>query len=241
MHPSTAPTPCPTELSAAGEITTLPTPGLQRSLQNRLDYFTLLEGESLSNHSRKLPQDLEAGGGLPSPVPGSPKPLGHEELPEVEKRNQDPNELRNWWARIRARYPEPFAEFLSTVISIFLATSATLNSMLSTESRKNCGNLEISWAWGFAWMLGIYIGSGVSGAHMNPAISITLSFYRRFPWRQCIIYIVIQLFAGIVAGALAYGVFHEMIQHADPTLEASWHACIYPWAFSDKFEANIRA
>lgn len=94
--------------------------------------------------------------------------------------------------------------------------------MLSTESRKNCGNLEISWAWGFAWMLGIYIGSGVSGAHMNPAISITLSFYRRFPWRQCIIYIVIQLFAGIVAGALAYGVFHEMIQHADPTLEASW-------------------
>jgi hypothetical protein len=41
------------------------------------------------------------------------EPLGHKERPGVEKGEQDPNELRNWWARLRARYPEPLEEFLA--------------------------------------------------------------------------------------------------------------------------------
>lgn len=41
------------------------------------------------------------------------EPLGKRESDEVEKGNKDPDELRNWWARIRARHPEPLAEFLA--------------------------------------------------------------------------------------------------------------------------------
>jgi len=66
-------------------------------------------------------------------------------------------------------------------------------------------------------MLGIYIGGGVSGAHMNPAVSVSLSVFRRFPWRQCAAYVLVQLLAAAAAGSLAY--------NADgPARETAWMA-----------------
>ena len=41
------------------------------------------------------------------------EPLGKRDNDEVEEGRKDPDELRNWWARIRARHPEPLAEFLA--------------------------------------------------------------------------------------------------------------------------------
>jgi aquaglyceroporin related protein len=78
-------------------------------------------------------------------------------------------------------------------------------------------------------MLGIYVGGGVSGAHMIPTISFTLSVYRRFPWRQCITYTLVQLLAGLIAGALAFGAFRDTIYQVDPGLETKWNAfCSMP-------------
>lgn len=68
-------------------------------------------------------------------------------------------------------------------------------------------------------MFGVYLGGGVSGAHMNPAISISLWAFRGFPWRQCMVYVLVQFIAAIVAGALAYGCFVDTIYHVDPSLE----------------------
>lgn len=67
-------------------------------------------------------------------------------------------------------------------------------------------------------MFGIYLGGGVSGAHMNPAISISLSLFRGFPWRSCLVYVVVQFVAGIAAGALAYGIYRDTIRYVDPTM-----------------------
>jgi len=74
-------------------------------------------------------------------------------------------------------------------------------------------------------MLGIYIGGGVSGAHMNPAVSVSLSVFRRFPWRQCAAYVLVQLLAAAAAGSLAYAVFRDAIRNADgPARETAWMA-----------------
>lgn len=75
------------------------------------------------------------------------------------------------------------------------------------------------WAWGFAWMLGIYLGGGISGAHMNPVISVSLAMFRGFPWRSCAIYIVVQFLAALTAGALAWAIYKDTILYMDPTLE----------------------
>ncbi|KAI0149920.1 aquaporin-like protein [Hypoxylon sp. NC0597] len=144
------------------------------------------------------------------------EPLGQRERKEVEKGDRDPDEFRNWWARIRAKYPEPLAEFLATGIAVFMGLGATLAVNLSDNQY---GTYETEcWAWGFAWMFGIYLGGGVSGAHMNPAISISLSLFRGFPWRSCLIYITVQLIASITAGALAYGIYKDSILHIDPSM-----------------------
>ena len=68
-------------------------------------------------------------------------------------------------------------------------------------------------------MFGIYLGGGISGAHMNPVVSICLAIFRGFPWRSCIIYVVLQFLAAITAGALAWVVYKDTIHAMDPTLE----------------------
>ena len=54
---------------------------------------------------------------------------------------------------------------------------------------------------------------------MNPVISISLSIFRGFPWRSCLIYVVLQFLAAITAGGLAWVVFKDTIRSVDPTLE----------------------
>ncbi|OTA99404.1 hypothetical protein M426DRAFT_47133, partial [Hypoxylon sp. CI-4A] len=147
------------------------------------------------------------------------EPLGQRERDDVEEEDRDPNEFRNWWARIRAKHPEPLAEFLATGIAVFMGLGATLSVNLSANQDTKYGSYETScWAWGFAWMFGIYLGGGVSGAHMNPAISISLSLFRGFPWRSCIVYVIVQFAASLVAGALAYGIYRDSIRYIDPTM-----------------------
>ncbi|KAI1314190.1 aquaporin-like protein [Xylaria venustula] len=150
------------------------------------------------------------------------EPLGKEEVDEAKKPGNDPDEYRNWWARIRAKHPEPLAEFLATFAAAFLGLASSLSVNLSANQTEQYGTFETScWAWGFAWMFGIYLGGGVSGAHMNPAISASLSIFRGFPWRNCGIYVVAQFLACFAAGALAYGVYKDTIHSVDPTLEST--------------------
>lgn len=119
----------------------------------------------------------------------------------------------------------PCSDVVQTGVAIFLGLAGTLSVYLSQAQSMPYGTYETScWAWGFAWMFGIYLGGGISGAHMNPAISISLWFFRGFPWRQCVVYVVVQFVAAIVAGGLAYGVFADTIRHMDPTLENASNA-----------------
>lgn len=71
-------------------------------------------------------------------------------------------------------------------------------------------------------MFGIYLGGGISGAHMNPAISVSLSIFRGFPWRQCGLYIIVQFLASISAAALAYGIYYDAIHYVDPNMQTSY-------------------
>ncbi|KAK8001155.1 hypothetical protein PG991_013377 [Apiospora marii] len=179
------------------------------------------------NNEKDNHQNREDRGGL---EPGDKykvdgEPVGDTEDKLAREGKKDPNDLRNWWARFRAKYPEPLAEFLATGMSIFLGISATLTVNLSKNQESQYGTYETScWAWGFAFMFGIYIGGGVSGAHMSPAISISLSLFRGFPWRQCALYIVVQFAASLCAAALAYGIYYDALHYVDPAMETGWQS-----------------
>ncbi|KAJ4404902.1 hypothetical protein N0V91_005638 [Didymella pomorum] len=137
-----------------------------------------------------------------------------EQKREHEEQQEYYNQYRNPIARFRAQYPQAPAEFLATFVYLFLGIAANLSVATSSEST---GNFETqAWAWGFAVTVGIYLSGGVSGGHLSPCITIALSIFRGFPWRMAIVYIAMQMLAGLAAGGLAYGIYYEAINAMDP-------------------------
>lgn len=65
--------------------------------------------------------------------------------------------------------------------------------------------------WGFGFMFGIYVAGGVSGGHLNPAVSISLSVWRGFPAKSCLIYVLMHILAAITAGGIVYAIYHDAI------------------------------
>ncbi|CAN9164585.1 unnamed protein product [Alternaria sp. RS040] len=126
------------------------------------------------------------------------------------------NQYRNPIARLRAKYPQAPAEFLATFVYLLIGLCVNLSVATSQQST---GSFETqAWGWGFAVMIGIYLGGGVSGSHLSPTISISLSVYRGFPWRMAIVYICMQLLAGLAAGAVSYALYADAIHQVDPGL-----------------------
>ena len=64
---------------------------------------------------------------------------------------------------------------------------------------------------GFATMIAIYVSGGISGAHLNPTLTVTLWFYRGFPKRKMPEFWAGQFLGAFVAPFIAYGVYYAAI------------------------------
>ena len=120
----------------------------------------------------------------------------------------------NTWGKWRYSYRECLAEFLGTFIFMIFGLSASVVPQIATTNPSGAqyGDfLTSSLAWSWGGMIGIYIAGGVSGGHLNPAASITLSIYRGFPWRSCWKYIIVQLLACFLAGFIVYALYSDAI------------------------------
>ncbi|KAI1621888.1 aquaporin-like protein [Exophiala viscosa] len=113
--------------------------------------------------------------------------------------------LHTYWSLIRLRFREPLAELLGIFVQYTLGFSANLSM---TVSRGSAGAGDTgSWAWGLATMIAIYIAGGISGAHLNPAISLTLYIYRGFPIGKMPAYIVAQFVGAFLAALVSFAIF----------------------------------
>lgn len=106
---------------------------------------------------------------------------------------------------------EAGAEFLGTFVLIAFGDGivATCVAGLSQSGRGelafNSGDwILITFAWGFAVMLGVYIAGGISGAHLNPAVTFAQALRRGFPWKKVPTYVAAQVFGAFVAAAVVY-------------------------------------
>jgi glycerol uptake facilitator protein len=78
--------------------------------------------------------------------------------------------------------------------------------------------LIIGWGWGFAVAFGVYVAGGVSGAHINPAVTLAFAARRGFPWRKVPGYIAAQLLGAFLGAVLVYVVYKGAIdsyEHAN--------------------------
>jgi glycerol uptake facilitator protein len=93
------------------------------------------------------------------------------------------------------------AEFLGTLILILLGNGVVAGALLRGSKSENAGWLPIVIAWGLAVTLAVFAVGNVSGAHINPAVTIGLAVAGEFPWNQVAGYILAQL-GGAFAGAI---------------------------------------
>jgi MIP family channel proteins len=107
---------------------------------------------------------------------------------------------------------EALAEFLGTFVLIIFGVGSVAQAVFS-HSLQN--PLSIHLAWGIAVTLGIYIAAGVSGAHLNPAVTLAMAVHRRFPWRKIPEYWFAQFLGAFFAAAVVFTVYHEALQNFD--------------------------
>jgi glycerol uptake facilitator protein len=67
--------------------------------------------------------------------------------------------------------------------------------------------------------MGVYVAGRISGAHLNPAVTITLAVFRGFSWAKVLPYIVAQVAGAFLAAAVVYWNYLPAFQKVDPQLE----------------------
>jgi glycerol uptake facilitator protein len=107
------------------------------------------------------------------------------------------------------------AEFLGTMILILFGNGVV--AQVITNSQGGLGDHDsIAWAWGLGVTLGVYVAARLSGAHLNPAVSIALALFKGFPWRKVAPYAVAQTAGAFVAAIIVRFVYADLIDAADP-------------------------
>src|SRR3977135_1318741 len=85
---------------------------------------------------------------------------------------------------------EVLAEFLGTFVLIVFGVGVVAQVVLSKQTAGTF--LSINIAWGLAVTMGCYGCAGVTGAHLNPAVTLALAVHRRFPWSKVVPYSLAQ-------------------------------------------------
>jgi glycerol uptake facilitator protein len=114
------------------------------------------------------------------------------------------------------------AEFLGTLVLIALGDGVVAMVVLfGTEIPGEVikgGYTNITLGWGLAVLMGVCVAGRVSGAHLNPAVTLALAAFRDFPWRKVLPYTIAQVGGAFVGAALVYLNYRPAFQQFDPDL-----------------------
>jgi glycerol uptake facilitator protein len=104
---------------------------------------------------------------------------------------------------------EMIGEFFGTMVLILFGDGvvATFGLFASVNPAASGSWTIITFGWGFAVMLGIYVAGAISGAHLNPAVTLGLAATGRHPWGKVLPYWGAQVLGAFVAGGILYFVY----------------------------------
>ena len=99
----------------------------------------------------------------------------------------------------------PFlAELFGTAILIVLGDGVVANVVLQRTKGQNSGWIVIAAGWGLAVTIAVYCVNSISGAHLNPAVTIALATTGAFDWAKVPAYIVAQIAGGFLGGTIVW-------------------------------------
>jgi MIP family channel proteins len=105
------------------------------------------------------------------------------------------------------------AEFLGTFVLIVFGTAVVAQVVLSHE--KNGQYLSINLGWGLGVTMGMFIAGGVTGAHLNPAVTLALAVQGKLKWAKLIPYWIVQVAGAFAAAAVTFFVYREALLDFD--------------------------
>ena len=109
-------------------------------------------------------------------------------------------------------------EVLGTFLLMVLGLGVNANVSLRNTKGTGGGWLLINFGWGMAVFVAVYVVAGISGAHINPAVTIGLALAGKFSWNLVIGYIVAQMIGAMLAAFLIWVHYKD---HFDITEEKS--------------------
>lgn len=96
------------------------------------------------------------------------------------------------------------AEVIGTMILVLLGDGVVANVVLRGTKGNNSGWIVITAGWGVAVTVAVYAVGRISGAHLNPAVTIGLAAIGSFPWADVPRYILAQLIGGFIGAILVW-------------------------------------
>jgi glycerol uptake facilitator protein len=125
------------------------------------------------------------------------------------------------------------AEFFGTLILMLMGEGVDAMTTLFGKGLPgeivNGGYTNITLGWGIGVTLGIYVANRYSGAHLNPAVTLSLAVFRGFSWKKVLPYMLAQFLGAFCAAALVYWNYRPAFHAFDPGLEKTANIfCTFP-------------
>ncbi len=96
------------------------------------------------------------------------------------------------------------AEFIGTMILIIFGDGVVANVLLAKSKGKDSGWIVIATGWGLGVAMAVYAVGHISGAHINPAVTLGFAAVGKFPWAQVPGYIISQILGGLVGAVFVW-------------------------------------
>lgn len=104
----------------------------------------------------------------------------------------------------------PFlGEFIGTALLILLGDGVVANVVLDKTKGHNSGWIVITFGWAIAVFVGVYASAAISGAHLNPAISIGLAVCGKFDWNNVPLYIGAQMLGAMTGSFIVWMAYRQ--------------------------------
>ena len=107
------------------------------------------------------------------------------------------------------------AEFVGTLILILLGDGVVAAVLLRNSKAEHSGWIVITFGWGMAVAIAVYAVVAVSGAHINPAVTVGLASVGVLPWAQVPGYIIAQLLGAFVGAVLVWITYYDHWKETD--------------------------
>jgi glycerol uptake facilitator protein len=105
---------------------------------------------------------------------------------------------------------ELVGEVFGTFILILLGDGVVAEVGLAPRLAAPAYNWNtIVWGWAMAVLIAVFVSGGVSGAHLNPAVTLGLATRRGFPWAKVVPYIIAQMVGAFLGALGVYLVYHD--------------------------------